>query len=191
MKEYILLATGWIFYFAVHSLLAANSVKEFVKGISAKGFRFYRLIYSVISVFGLLALLGLNGFIETSYFLNPFGISRYFSLMLATVGMMIVSRAFRKYSLLSFIGISEENNKFNRSGILNTIRHPIYSGTILIVIGFLLFNPTLATLLSTSCIFIYLPIGIYLEERKLILQFGDEYLNYMKDVPSLIPRIKF
>jgi methanethiol S-methyltransferase len=191
MKEYILLATGWGVYFFSHSFLASNSCKDFVKSISKPVFRFYRLIYSGFSTLGLLALLGLNGFIKTSYFLNPFGVTRYLSLMLATLGMIVISRAFREYSLISFIGVKEENNQFKRSGILNKVRHPIYSGTVLVVIGFLLFNPTFATLVSTGCLFAYLPIGIYLEEKKLILQFGDEYLAYMAEVPSLIPKIKF
>jgi methanethiol S-methyltransferase len=191
MKEYILLLVGWAIYFSVHSILAANSVKKYVKSISKTGFRFYRLIYSVFSTLGLLALLGVNGFIQTSYFLNPFGITRYLSLMLATLGVIVISRAFREYSLISFIGVGEDSNQFNRSGILSKIRHPIYSGTILVVIGFLLFNPTVASLVSTCCIFAYLPIGIYLEEKKLILQFGDEYRSYIKEVPALIPKIKF
>jgi methanethiol S-methyltransferase len=191
MEEYILLVVGWAIYFSFHSILATNFVKKYVESISKSGFRFYRLIYSVFSTLGLLALLVANGFIQTSYFLNPFGLTRYLSLMLATLGVIVISRAFREYSFISFIGVKEESQQFKRSGILNKVRHPIYSGTILVVIGFLLFNPTIATFVSTCCIFFYLPIGIYLEEKKLILQFGDEYLTYMREVPSLIPKIKF
>lgn len=191
MKAHILLAAGWGVYFSLHSILAAEYFKDFIKNISKSGFRFYRLIYSIFSTLGLLALLVFNGFIQTSYFLNPLGLTRYFSLMLATLGVIVISRTFREYSLISFIGIKEESNQFKRSGILNKVRHPIYSGTSLVVIGFLLFNPTVATLVSTCCLFVYLPIGIYFEEKKLILQFGDEYLNYIRDVPSIIPRIKF
>lgn len=190
MKEYILLAAGWGVYFSIHSILATKYFKDFVKGISITGFRLYRLVYSSLSVLGLVGLLVLNGFIQARYFLDPFGITRYLSLMLTTLGVIVISRAFKEYSLSSFIGVREENNKFIRSGILNKVRHPIYSGTILVVIGFLLFNPTLATLVSTCCIFGYLPIGIYLEEKKLIIQFGSEYLSYKKEVPSLIPRVK-
>ena len=34
---------------------------------------------------------------------------------------------------------------------------------------------------------IYVIIGTFLEERKLILEFGDTYLKYQKEVPMLIP----
>ncbi|MEQ1586859.1 MAG: isoprenylcysteine carboxylmethyltransferase family protein [Cyclobacteriaceae bacterium] len=189
MTGYGLLALGWTIYFAIHSVLAADRVKIFFKYLLQGGFRFYRIIYSLLSTVGLLGLLFLNTVIGGELLINPQGIIRYLSLMLATFGVIIVSRAFKEHDALSFIGFSQEEIKFSRSGILNYVRHPIYSGTILIVIGFFLFTPTTATLLSTVCIFVYLPIGIYLEETKLIQQFGAQYIQYKKEVPSLIPRL--
>ncbi len=191
MKGHILLAAGWGVYLSLHSILATDYFKNFIKNITKTGFKFYRLIYSIFSTLGLLMLLVMNGLIQTSYLLNPLGVTRYLSLMLATLGVIVISRAFREYSLITFIGVKEESKQFKRSGILNRVRHPIYSGTILVAIGFLLFNPTVATLVSTCCIFVYLPIGIYLEEKKLLLQFGDQYHTYIREVPSLIPRIRF
>lgn len=183
------MALGWIIYFAIHSALAADRVKNFFKNLLQDGFRFYRIFYSLISIVGLLGLLFLNAVIGGELLINPQGIVRYLSLMLATFGVIIVSRAFKEHDVLSFVGLRREEMKFSRSGILNYVRHPIYSGTILIVIGFFLFTPTTATLLSTVCIFVYLPIGIYLEEQKLVHQFGDQYIQYKKEVPSLIPRL--
>jgi protein-S-isoprenylcysteine O-methyltransferase Ste14 len=180
---------GWTIYFAIHSVLAADRVKVFFKNLLHSGFRFYRIVYSLLSTVGLLGLLFLNAIVGGKLVINPQGIVRYLSLMLATFGVIIVSRAFKEHDALSFVGFRQEEMKFNRSGILNYVRHPIYSGTILIVIGFFLFTPTTATLLSTVCIFAYLPIGIYLEEKKLIQQFGDQYIQYKKEVPSLIPRL--
>lgn len=189
MTGYGLLALGWTIYFAIHSVLAADRVKIFFKNLLHSGFRFYRIVYSLLSTVGLLGLLFLNAIVGGKLVINPQGIVRYLSLMLATFGVIIVSRAFKEHDALSFVGFRQEEMKFNRSGILNYVRHPIYSGTILIVIGFFLFNPTLATLVSTVCIFVYLPIGIYLEEKKLVQLFGDQYIQYKKEVPSLIPRL--
>jgi methanethiol S-methyltransferase len=189
MTGYGLLALGWTIYFAIHSVLAADRVKIFFKNLLHGGFQFYRIIYSLLSTVGLLGLLFLNAMIGGNLVINPQGIVRYLSLMLATFGVIIVSRAFKEHDALSFVGFRQEEMKFNRSGILNYVRHPIYSGTILIVIGFFLFTPTLATLVSTVCIFVYLPIGIYLEEKKLVQLFGDQYIRYKKEVPSLIPRL--
>ena len=36
----------------------------------------------------------------------------------------------------------------------------------------------------------YVLLGTWLEERKLVLEFGDAYLHYQKEVPMLIPFAK-
>jgi protein-S-isoprenylcysteine O-methyltransferase Ste14 len=109
--------------------------------------------------------------------------------MLTTFGVLVINAAFHQYKFSSFVGLREEDEVFSTNGILNKVRHPIYSGTILIAAGFLFFSPNLPTLISMGCIFIYLIIGIRLEERKLIQKFGNAYLEYKKRVPMLTPRI--
>jgi protein-S-isoprenylcysteine O-methyltransferase Ste14 len=187
MKDYVWLVLAWGTYFFVHSILAANSVKNFFKELLGRGFRLYRIFYSIIATIGLLALLLFNATLPSDLLLPSSGMIRYLSLMLATFGVVVISQTFREHSALGFLGLKAESKKFIRSGILNKARHPIYSGTILIVVGFFLFIPTVATLLSTLCILSYLPIGIYLEEKKLLLEFGDSYAQYQSEVPALIP----
>jgi protein-S-isoprenylcysteine O-methyltransferase Ste14 len=80
-----------------------------------------------------------------------------------------------------------EENKLQRSGVLAWIRHPIYAGLILVILGFFLFIPNLPTLVSCGCMLMYLPVGIYLEERKLIKIFGQEYIAYRNEVPAILP----
>jgi methanethiol S-methyltransferase len=188
--NYFILVALWVLYFFLHSLLAALRSKAFFERILGKAFRFYRIMYSLVSTIGLLFLLFVNSAIPSSLLFESIGLVRYLSLILATFGVIVISRTFKEYRFSSFIGLKQEDNEFKRTGILKYVRHPIYSGTILIVIGFFLFSPTLATLVSVSCILVYLPIGIYLEERKLIKQFGDQYVSYKKEVPSIFPGIK-
>lgn len=189
MTKYIILVCGWGVYFFIHSWLASSSVKTFIRK-HRKIYSYYRLLYSVISTIGLFLLLAFNSSFPQELLFQSIGWVRYTSLILATGGVIIVSRAFRYYKVSSFLGFKEEDQRFVRSGILNRVRHPIYSGTILIVIGFFLFNPTMPTLVSMACIFTYLPVGIALEEGKLIQQFGEVYRQYKKEVPALIPRIR-
>jgi protein-S-isoprenylcysteine O-methyltransferase Ste14 len=111
-------------------------------------------------------------------------------MMLATFGVIVIRQAFKQYSLKKFVGLNKDEGVFIDEGILKSIRHPLYAGTILIVVGFFFFSPTLSTLVSMICIFLYLPIGIYLEERKLVKKYGDQYLTYKKKVPMLLPRFK-
>jgi len=192
VDKFILLILGWALYFFLHSFLADSTVKKRIEKQVWVAFRYYRLFYNTISIIGLLLLLLFNGSIPSEQLVNPSGVSRYVSLVVSTAGIFIIKAAFKQYSLREFAGFGYYNpDTFQSKGILLHIRHPLYAGTILITIGFWLFSPTVTTLISTGCIFAYLPIGIWLEERKLILKFGEPYKEYRKNVPALIPKIKF
>lgn len=183
--NYVILASGWVFYFLLHSLLAAQRVKALMQPWMG---RYYRIVYSVFAAVGLVALLVLNGSLESPVFFESTGLVRYLSLVLTTFGVMTIQLAFRQYRLKSFLGFAEEKEELIIDGILKNVRHPIYSGLILITTGFFLFIPNMATAVSCLCILLYLPIGIYLEERKLIGMFGEKYTRYKEQVPSLFPR---
>ncbi len=152
------------------------------------GFRFYRLFYSVFSTLGLIALLVVNSNIPALHFFESEGVVRYLSLMLTTFGVMLIQVSFRQYRLKGFLGLAPEDAALRKNGILNWIRHPIYSGLILVTIGFFLFIPNLPTAISCGCILFYLPIGIYLEEKKMFAEFGQAYTDYRREVPALVPK---
>jgi protein-S-isoprenylcysteine O-methyltransferase Ste14 len=180
--DYLILIAGWIAYFAIHSILASPVIKQ------RYHFAGYRIVYVVISILGILALLFYNGSIVSEHFFLSKGPVRYVSLMLTTFGVMTIQRSFRQYSLLGFVGLKEETSGLKTDGILKSVRHPIYSGTILVIIGFFLFIPNMPTLVSCLCMLAYIPIGIRLEERKLIASYGGAYREYQAKVPALIPR---
>jgi protein-S-isoprenylcysteine O-methyltransferase Ste14 len=186
MVPYVVLTLAWVAYFVLHSLLAANGVKQIAYRWWSP--RTYRLLYSVFATVGLFALLFLNGSIAAPYFVASEGPIRFASLVLTTFGVIVVQVSFRAYSLRAFIGLAEEpTTGLKTDGIQKYIRHPLYAGTILITCGFFLFIPNLPTLISCGCVLLYLPIGIWLEERKLIEQFGEAYRTYQKTVPALVP----
>jgi len=188
--EVAFLILGWAFYFFTHSLFAGSRFKNFVSKKMGNAYRYYRLIYVTFSILGLLLLLFWNATIEMPNFFDNNGIARYLSLMFVAFGVIVIKIAFRAYSLSSFVGLSKEDDKtLTTTGILGSIRHPIYSGTILVAVGFWLFSPNLPTLISVLCILVYIPIGIVFEERKLVEQFGDQYLTYRSRVPALFPRL--
>ena len=189
MNQYLILSFAWIVYFLLHSLLAANSIKKYVSDNFTSVNKYYRFIYSAFATLGLLAILAFSGHIPKKYFFESVGIVRYVSLMLATFSVIIFRQAFRGYKLSYFIGLKTGDEEFVTTGILKHVRHPLYSATILLVLGYFLFEPTMATLNSMICIFLYLPIGIYLEEKKLIQQYEGRYLQYKKEVPALIPKM--
>lgn len=184
MISYFFLVIGWVAYFVLHSVLASAAVKK------RYGFRGYRIVYTIFSAVGLLAMLFYNGSIAAAPFFVSQGPPRYISLMLTTFGVMLIQSSFRQYSFREFIGLTQESAQFSKEGVLKHIRHPIYAGTILVIVGFFLFIPTLPTLVSCLCMLLYIPIGIMLEEKKLIAMYGNDYLEYISKVPALFPRLK-
>lgn len=189
MNPYLILSLLWLVYFSLHSLLAARSIKQYFRDKLPSGDKYYRLIYSAFATAGLLGILFFSGLIPKDYLFSSIGFIRYLSLVLATFSVIIFKQAFRGYKFSYFIGLKQGEEEFVTTGILKHVRHPLYSATILLVLGYFLFDPTLATMTSAICIFAYLPIGIYLEEKKLIEQYGDRYLQYKKEVPAIVPKI--
>lgn len=181
MNSYIILVSGWIAYFALHSLLATDAVK------SKFSPRIFRMFYVLFSMAGLLAMLFYNGSIHSLKFFVSEGPIRYVSLVLTAFGVMTIQSSFQQYSFKGFIGLGNETRELRTDGVLKYVRHPIQAGLILVTLGFFFFIPNLPTLITCLCILVYIPIGIYLEEKKLIKTYGDKYLEYKKNVPAVIP----
>jgi protein-S-isoprenylcysteine O-methyltransferase Ste14 len=68
------------------------------------------------------------------------------------------------------------------------VRHPLYLGTFLFIWGWFMVYPAVSFLICNSIITIYTLIALRFEERKLIREYGNDYIQYRKKVPSLIPR---
>ena len=72
-------------------------------------------------------------------------------------------------------------------GLYRYVRHPLYSAGIV----FLWFSPQISVNLVAFFFGLsaYLVIGAMFEERKLVHQFGQAYLDYKRTTPMLIPRL--
>ncbi len=174
----------WVVYYALHSYLALSSVKTRVP-LSAQA---YRLLYSAFSGLGLLFILFFGASLESSFIIAPSETTTYLGLILAGTGVLLIKRAFRSYSFRGFIGFKKEDTTtLHTSGLQSRMRHPLYTGTVLLVGGYLIFNPLLVNLVTFASLMLYLPLGIRLEEKKLIEQFGETYEKYRQQVPALFP----
>lgn len=77
-----------------------------------------------------------------------------------------------------------DTGELDTSGVLGITRHPWYLATILLIWARPLdVSAILVNVILTS----YLIVGTYLEEKKLIREFGEKYLAYQKRVSMLIP----
>jgi protein-S-isoprenylcysteine O-methyltransferase Ste14 len=74
--------------------------------------------------------------------------------------------------------------ELDTSGVLGIVRHPWYLATMLLIWARQLdISAILVNVILTS----YLIAGTYLEERKLLREFGEKYRAYQMKVPMLIP----
>ena len=83
------------------------------------------------------------------------------------------------------IGKSQPEDNFRSPGIYKFIRHPIQTGVLIGMWAVPL--STTSHLMFAGGMTIYIVVGLYFEERDLIRNFGNDYLDYMKRVKRLIP----
>jgi protein-S-isoprenylcysteine O-methyltransferase Ste14 len=115
--------------------------------------------------------------------------------ILLASGLLILYAGSRHYDMQTFLGLKQiklgvNHNLINTSGeidstgILGIVRHPFYSGSILILWA----NNLDASMFIVNIILsVYLIIGTLLEEKKLVQEFGNEYKDYQKKVSMLFP----
>ena len=143
MIKFVALAAGWVLYYFLHSFLAAEGPRDYIKKLTGWSDRGYRLFYSIISVIGLLGMIIFLAFVSSGALFPVTTIVQYISLSITVIGVIVIRRAFQHYSLREFLGLEagSAEAKLQKAGILKYIRHPLYSGTILILIGMFLYSP--------------------------------------------------
>lgn len=190
-----LLAFAWLLYGAIHSFMASNYFKNLAAKMLGKYFRFYRLIYNILAFMLLIPVFNIKFSTEKEVLWQ---VTYYQSIIGKTIticGVLLVSRALQGYDLLEFSGLdfnkNQEKNEFKNDGLLKYMRHPIYFGILLFVWGMFVTEASTRSLTSAVAVTIYLFVGIYFEEKKLIEVFGEKYKKYQQDVPMLIPFLRF
>jgi len=103
---------------------------------------------------------------------------------------LIISGYLAKTGLTMVFGEVREKPGIIRKGVFGIIRHPIYMSEILLYLGLLFFSTSLAAVGVWIIGIAFLHYISRYEEKLLLAQFGDEYRQYMKDVPMYIPRLR-
>jgi protein-S-isoprenylcysteine O-methyltransferase Ste14 len=83
----------------------------------------------------------------------------------------------------------KEGHRLIRSGPYRWVRHPIYAGFLVGALGAAIAAGTWDAALGFGILFVSLLVKFSREESLLTREFGDEYRQFKKDVPALIPRI--
>ncbi len=188
---HILLVLLWILYGVLHSMLASLALKKWLYKKGSGYEKYYRLGYSVFAFASLVALLWFQ-FSITGIVLFVNGWLRFLpGIPLALVGLVIMIICSKNY-LLHLLGV-ETFLKKDTAAILKTdglhrfVRHPLYLGTFMFITGLFFCFPYLSNLIMVLVIILYTLIGIRLEEKKLLVEFGEAYSRYQGEVPTIIP----
>ncbi|MGD1844020.1 MAG: methyltransferase family protein [Salibacteraceae bacterium] len=194
---YLNIAFAWCGYYAVHSLLASNLIKNTVELHWPGVFRWYRLSYSSFAILSLLGLLWMHAQLADEPLLVSWTGSKYLAGCFGILALIGFKAAMKNYSMAEFMGLEQlqrgklDPGTLQVSGWNRFVRHPLYFATLLLCIGIALWRPDRPTWIAVGCSVLYLFVGSWLEERKLIAQFGSAYRRYQANVPGILPfRIK-
>jgi protein-S-isoprenylcysteine O-methyltransferase Ste14 len=194
MRPYLLQIILWLAYELLHSVLASHQVKYFFEQKLGSTFRYYRLMYNGLAFILLIGLLWYQRLLPKERLWPVEWWVDGLASALFLGGVLIALKALRGYDLREFLGISAPAslatpNEFRTGGLLRYVRHPLYTGTILAVWGLFLREATLQALIMGVCVTAYIRIGIVYEERKLVRDFGDTYVEYRRRVAMLFPKL--
>lgn len=80
--------------------------------------------------------------------------------------------------------------KFITSGVYAWVRHPLYLGSLLVLLGFFFATLSFLSLLVWIGLFVFYDRMATYEEQDLIRIVGEQYLNYQKQVPKWLMHIR-
>jgi len=103
--------------------------------------------------------------------------------------ILIISGYMAGTGLWIIFGKKSQPQGVVRKGVFRFVRHPIYLSEILLYLGLLFLNISLAAALVWIMAILFLHYISRYEEKLLLVRFGKEYEQYMRDVPMWIPRI--
>lgn len=81
----------------------------------------------------------------------------------------------------------KENHELIRSGPYSIVRHPIYAGFLVALVGTVIAIGEIRAILALAVIAAGLHFKARTEEKFMREQFGDQYVRYEREVKSLIP----
>jgi protein-S-isoprenylcysteine O-methyltransferase Ste14 len=178
-------------YAVLHSVLASNTMKALAErrlGLFAR--RYYRFFYNLAAGITLLPVLWCVARLpDQPLYVIPMPFALVFqALQVAAVVGALATLA--QTGILDFLGLSLQDEVASSGplvvkGFYRWMRHPLYT------FGFLFIwmtpNMTVNLLAFFLALTLYIVVGIYFEERKLLEVYGEAYAEYRSRTPMLIP----
>ena len=174
---------------AAHSALALPSLKRHLARGAAPEPRWYRLAYNLLSLALFAWAMAAWRSSQVLYFVP--GIMSLALYALQAVLMAALYSCVRQTGIGYFLGTSQLRNdtamhpRLVTGGWYAISRHPLYLHSLL----FMILSPVMTAQWLALTIFsaIYFIAGALVEEKRLLREFGGEYIQYRQRVPFLIP----
>jgi len=193
--SYVVLAVLWIAWCVLHSAMICPSVTAYVNERFKRGSRFYRLLFNVVALATMTPIVAYEKSMDGGWEFCWQGMGGIIRTCLAGFAFWLFFSGARHYDLWQFLGIRQirggiwtksltGSHELDTTGILGIIRHPWYAGGLILVWTR---DLTAATLVTNMILTLYLIVGTYLEERKLVMEYGEEYCTYQERVPMFVP----
>ena len=188
---------AWIVWCGMHSLLIEPLVTDYIKVRLGTKAKYYRLMYNLLSMSTLAPLLVFTWVDcgEIVFAWSGWAMLIRFIFFASAVSCFIGGA--KGYNLQIFLGLQQLRNgreavllsddqSFSEAGVFGLIRHPWYVGSFLFAwsIWGIYDERKFAVAVILSC---YLVLGTYLEERKILAEYGDIYRRYRSRVSMFIP----
>lgn len=81
----------------------------------------------------------------------------------------------------------KQDHTLTRSGPYRVVRHPIYAGMLLAVLGTALAEGEWRGLVAFAAVLAAVFRKMRIEERFMLQEFGEQYVRYQREVPALVP----
>ncbi len=190
----------------VHSITVTLWFKDLCRRIFGESFMrvWYRFLYNLVSVVTAAVAFSLIARIPDRVIWHGNAWVFWYFTAVRAGALVFAAGAFQHIDGLEFLGIRQvwrylsgkgvsgnleglTQKELITTGVYGVVRHPMYLGAIL----FFTFEPRISVngLTVTVLADLYFIWGAFIEERRFLRMFGDQYREYMKKVPRLIPRL--
>lgn len=182
----------------LHSILASFAFKARVKRLIKQHFdRFYRLFFSIVAAVKLAVVFLLIWKIPDVIVYRVGRPWNWIAMGFQIAAALVMVWAVLQTGALRFIGLDVFGKTPQKTagaerlvvqGLYKWVRHPIYTATFLLI----WLSPVMSLNWLAFCIgaSLYMMVGSYFEEKKLLKTFGGDYAAYQKEVPRFIPGIR-
>ncbi len=196
INEYLVLSVLWIVFCILHSVLLNPVVMDFFREKLKHRYCYYRLLYNIFAVITISPPFIYYVFLPSDMLWRWNGYWIIPQAVLLIIAGLLFFYGVLHYNWMEFIGLQQIKDKrlsectiatncdLVTGGILGITRHPLYLGVFIVLWAR---NIDTKALVINIILSLYLVIGTYLEEKKLVIMFGDKYREYQRQVSMFLP----